>query len=69
MGLKWIKDNISKFNGDDEDITLGGASAGGMGVMIHITSPESHHLFHNALVIGAPQAPFWTEEEASNGYG
>ena len=69
MGLEWIKNHIGKFNGDANDITLGGASAGGMSVLIHVTSPESHHLFHNALVIGPPQIKFWSAEEAQMAYG
>ena len=68
-GLKWIHEHIGKFNGDAHDITLGGASAGGMSVMIHMTSPASHQYFHNVLTIGVPQIKFWNETEAGMAYG
>ena len=68
-GLKWIKNHIGKFNGDADDITLGAASAGGLAAMIHMTHPESHDYFHNALIIGAPQIKFWNTSEAAYAYG
>ena len=69
LGLKWVHDHIAKFNGNENDITLGGASSGGMSVMVHMTSPASHAYFHNALVIGPPQINFWNETEATMAYG
>lgn len=69
MGMAWVHDHISKFNGDAEDITLAGASSGGTSVLVHMTSPDSHALFHNALVMGSPLINFWTAQEASDIYG
>ena len=37
--------------------------------MIHMTHPESHEYFHNALIIGAPQVKFWNASEAATAYG
>lgn len=62
-GMKWIYSNISKFNGDNENITLGGSSAGGRSVMNHMTSPDSFNYFNNALTIGAQAVPYWQKSE------
>ena len=40
-----------------------------MSVLIHMTSPDSHSYFNNALVIGPPQINFWTAAEATTAYG
>ena len=70
MGLKWIHQNIAAFNGDSDDITLGGDSSGGMGAMIHLTSAESHPYFHNAMAISPTVGiPFWNATEATMAYG
>lgn len=42
--LKWVKNNISSFGGDPENITLAGASAGGFSICSLITSPLVHSL-------------------------
>ena len=68
LGLKWIKDHIGMFNGNDEDITLGGASAGAQAAMGHMVSADSWDYFDNALLIGASQIRYWTEEHAGYGY-
>jgi len=41
MALKWIKDNIKKFKGDPDNVTIWGWSAGGSCVNLHIISPQS----------------------------
>ncbi|CAG2113932.1 unnamed protein product [Medioppia subpectinata] len=50
LALEWIKDNIRYFGGDDSRITLFGESAGGWSVSLHVLSPVSRHLFHNAIL-------------------
>ena len=62
-GLKWIHSHISKFNGDNDNITLGGASAGGRSVMNHMTHPASYDYFKNALTIGPAAIPYWKTSE------
>ena len=62
-GLKWVHSHISKFNGDNDNITLGGGSAGGRSVMNHMTHSESYDYFKNALTIGPAAIPYWKTSE------
>ncbi|XP_063699557.1 esterase B1-like [Culicoides brevitarsis] len=49
MALRWIKENISYFGGDPDNITVTGESAGGASVHYHMISPLSEGLFHRAI--------------------
>jgi para-nitrobenzyl esterase len=48
-GLKWVKENISKFGGDPSNVTIFGESAGAKSVGFLITSPMARGLFHRAI--------------------
>lgn len=48
-GLKWVRDNISKFGGNPENVTIFGESAGGISVSILCASPIARGLFHKAI--------------------
>jgi len=48
--IQWVKDNISAFGGDPENITIMGQSAGGMSVQQHCLSPLSRGMFHKAVM-------------------
>ncbi|XP_061709463.1 carboxylesterase 4A-like [Cydia pomonella] len=47
--LKWIKENIAKFGGDPDNITIFGESSGACSVSHHILSPMTRGLFHRVI--------------------
>ena len=56
--LKWVKENISRFGGDPENITIFGESAGGSAVACLLAMPLAKGLFHRAIL----------QSQASNKY-
>lgn len=52
--LRWVRDNISAFGGDPQNITIFGESAGGMSVCSHLASPGSAGLFKQAIIESGP---------------
>ncbi len=66
LAMKWTKDNIKKFGGDPDRITIFGQSAGAASLGIHLTAaPDSEGLFHAGImesnVLGTPLK---TQEQA-----
>lgn len=41
QAIRWVHENIVKFNGDPNRVTLFGESAGGVAVHYHMISPLS----------------------------
>jgi len=57
MALQFIKDNIERFGGDPDNITLWGESAGAVAVSLHLLSPLSRNLYNRAILqSGGPTA-------------
>lgn len=50
LALKWVQKNISHFNGDPNNVTFFGESAGGASVQLHMLSPASKGLFHKTIL-------------------
>ncbi len=50
-GLEWIRDNIAKFGGDPDNVTLFGVSGGGTKIGALMTMPSAKGLFHKAIVM------------------
>lgn len=48
--LEWIRDNISNFGGDPDNVTIFGQSGGGGKVCALLQSPAADGLFHKAIV-------------------
>ena len=51
--LKWVKENIAAFGGDESNITLNGESAGGHSVVTMMACPSTKGLFQKAIVQSA----------------
>jgi len=49
--LEWIRDNISNFGGDPDNITIMGQSGGGAKVCILTAMPSAAGLFHKAVAL------------------
>ena len=57
--LKWVKENIENFGGNPSKVTIFGESAGGTSVGLHLLSPLSRDLFHQAIPeSGVDLSPF-----------
>lgn len=50
QSLKWIRENISQFGGDPNNITVFGQSAGGEVVVELMSSPLAKGLFHKGII-------------------
>jgi para-nitrobenzyl esterase len=48
--LRWVHDNITRFGGDPDNVTIAGESAGGLSVLAHLVSPGSRGLFQKAII-------------------
>lgn len=48
--LKWIKENISAFGGDPDNVTLFGESGGGAKVLTLMSAPSAKGLFQKGIV-------------------
>lgn len=49
-GLEWVRDNISKFGGDPNSVTIFGESAGSHAVCNLLACPLAKGLFHKAIM-------------------
>jgi len=47
--LHWVKDNIARFGGDPNNVTISGQSAGGYDVALLLLTPLARGLFHKAI--------------------
>ncbi|CAD5231367.1 unnamed protein product [Bursaphelenchus xylophilus] len=59
MALKFIKENISKFGGDPERITVFGQSAGGAATDLLSVSPVSRDLFQRKICMAGSAENNW----------
>lgn len=59
QAFKWIQENIKAFGGDPNKVTILGVSSGGASVGLHLLSPRSKGLFHQAIAeSGVEFSPF-----------
>ncbi|EDX00169.1 uncharacterized protein Dyak_GE11113, isoform A [Drosophila yakuba] len=62
MALRWISQNIAQFNGDPQNITLMGESAGAASVHAMMTTEQTRGLFHKAIMQSGSMFCEWASE-------
>ena len=60
--LQWVKNNISAFGGNPENVTVAGESAGGHNTINLVMSPLAKGLFHRAICESPGMKPIPVEE-------
>jgi para-nitrobenzyl esterase len=50
LALEWVRDNISRFGGDPDNVTIFGESAGAMSIGVLLAMPKARGLFHRAIL-------------------
>jgi len=63
LALRWVQENIAQFGGDPHNVTIGGVSAGGGSVHLHVVSPMSKGLFHRAIAQSGTALCPWASED------
>lgn len=61
--LEWVRDNISQFGGDPNNVTIAGQSGGGRSVVSLQISPRAKGLFHRAISMSGIVAPYPTTRD------
>ncbi|XP_055606001.1 esterase FE4-like [Uranotaenia lowii] len=64
LALQWVHQNIEKFSGDPDNVTLFGASAGAIAVHYHCLSKESKKYFHKAILTSGSAFMDYAHQEA-----
>ena len=63
--LQWVKENISEFGGNPENITIFGQSAGSTSVMLLTVIPAAKNLFQKAIPQSGHLGTYNTYEESA----
>jgi para-nitrobenzyl esterase len=63
--LEWVRDNIERFGGDPNNVTVFGQSGGGSKVSTLLGMPAGKGLYHRAIAMSGSQVRSATREEAA----
>ncbi|XP_053969283.1 esterase B1-like [Anastrepha ludens] len=66
LALRWIQQNIANFNGDPNNVTLFGESAGAASTHLHMLAPKARGLFHKAILQSGTALCPWVEATPSD---
>ncbi|CAH0586805.1 unnamed protein product [Chrysodeixis includens] len=58
--MRWVRDNITNFGGDPDNVTIFGESAGGASTCFHVISPMSKGLFKKAIAMSGVPLCDWS---------
>ena len=64
LALKFVRNNIHRFGGNADNITLFGQSAGAACMLVLMGDPKTSKLFDKAIVQSACVDSFWTEKQS-----
>ena len=67
--LQWVRENIARFGGDPDNVTVTGHSAGAFSALALLAAPSADGLYHHiAAFSGMPsrQVPAWGAEERAH---
>jgi para-nitrobenzyl esterase len=67
QALEWVRDNISNFGGDPNNVTIFGQSGGGGKVSTLMGMPGAKGLFHRAIAMSGSNVNGTTREHANQG--
>lgn len=64
LALKFVRNNIHRFGGNADNVTVFGQSAGAACMLALMGDPETSDLFDKAIVQSACVDSFWTEKQS-----
>ena len=62
--LEWVRDNISRFGGDPNLVTIFGQSGGGRKVATLMSMPSAQGLYHRAIIESGAVLKLMTQEDS-----
>lgn len=66
LGIKWVHENIAAFNGDPENVTLFGESAGGASVIFQALHAGNRGYFQRVIAQSGTALAFWATSRYTN---